>query len=136
MWKEGRVMSNNTERGKFAALVSAGLLLVFYIAIIMYVLINIVKISSYENFLCGITFQIIGFILLAFIIIYGLLGKTIKTGFMIPIIIGTIVYTILLDILNITGIILLPNALFFLVHMILLFVYLLIVMPLLVMGKQ
>lgn len=118
------------------ALFTSFFLFAFYVVIVMYVIISVLNLNTANNFVCGLVFEIIGFFILLTVITCNLFGKAIKTGYLIPIIMSTVVYTILLDALNFAGMLSLSNPIFTLLHLVLLFITLLIVMPMLVMGKR
>lgn len=102
----------------------------------MYVLLAVVHIDLVSNYICGLIFEIIGFLLLLAVLLSCLFGNSIKTGYLVPIVIYTAAYTVFLDLLNIVGITIVPPVFFVLLHLVLLFLYLMVVMPMLVMGKR
>lgn len=106
-----------------------------YIVIILYVLFAVLHIQTYTNFIEALIFQIIGFVLLAWCVFGSILSRSIKTGFLIPLITTTILYTILLNILNIWAVMIVSNVFFTLLHFILLLVYCLISIPMYIMGR-
>lgn len=116
--------------------VLAACLLVFYIAIIMYVYFAIIHIEALANFESAMAFEIIGFLLLAFFVMSNLLSKRIKTGFFVPLVMVTVIYTIILDVINIACIVSIPHVIFMLLNFVLLFIYCLISMPMYVMGRR
>lgn len=114
--------------------------LAFYIAIIEYALFAVVGIKDGNNFIASVVFETVGIILL-FMVVMAALGcitglKNIKIGFLVPIIFVTIVYTIILDLINIFGTMKMSGTWFVLLHLILLFVYLIITIPMLISGKS
>lgn len=121
---------------KHLALFTSFLLFAFYVAIVLFILLKVLDCSACKNFVSGLIFEILGFVILLAVITCNLFGKPLKTGYLIPVIICTVVYTVLLDLLNFAGMLLLPVPLFILFHLILFFLALLIVMPMLVMGKR
>lgn len=131
-------MSNMNKQGKSKTLVSvlSTFLLFFYIAIIMYVLLGICHIDTAKNFIAGIVFQIIGFVFLSVLILGNILFKSVKTGYFIPLVTVTILYSILLELLNIFAIATLSSNIFVLLQFVLLFVYCLISIPMYIMGKK
>lgn len=122
-------------RKGFTSILSAGLL-AFYIAIIMYVFFAILHIETYENFESAMVFEIIGFLLLIYLVIGNLLSKRIKTGFFVPLVMVTVIYTLLLNVINIAFVIAIPHVFFVFLNFILLFVYCLISIPMYIMGKR
>lgn len=113
-----------------------GFILIFYMSIIMYVLFAILKIDTLANFKSAMVFEIIGFLILTYFIMSNLLSKRIKTGFFVPLIIVTVVYTVILNVVNIACIIAVPHTIFLLVNLVLLFIYCLISMPMYIMGRR
>ena len=105
---------------------------VFYVAIILYVFFAVVNINMTENFITALTFEIIGFLVPA----YLLLVKPVKIGFFVPLMVVTLIYTIALDVVNITCTSIVVPSFFTLIHLIILFIYCLISVPMYVMGKR
>ncbi len=130
MWKEG-VRMKKGPAGIFSACI-----LIFYIGIIMYVFFAILHIETLANFESAMAFEIIGFLLLTYFVMGNLLSKSIKTGFFVPLVITTVVYTVILDIINIACITFMPHIFFVLLNFVLLFIYCLISMPMYIMGKK
>ena len=108
----------------------------FYIAIIMYVFFAILHIDTLVNFETGLAFEIIGFVLLTYFIIGNIVSKPIKTGFFVPLLMITIIYTVLLDIINIAFITSIPHVFFVLVHFVILFIYCVVSIPIYIMGRR
>lgn len=111
-------------------------LLLFYFGIMMYILFEIVHISLLPNFAVGIVFELIGFLLLLAAVFSKLLAKPLAAGYFIPLVIVAAAYTILLNVMNTIVIVLLPFSFFLLLHLILLFVYCLLSIPMFIMGKR
>lgn len=130
VWKEGVKMKKG-----FAGILS-GCVLILYISIIMYVFFAILQIETLANFESAMAFEIIGFLLLAYLIMGNLLSKRIKTGFFAPLIIGTVVYTVILDAINIAFVTVMPHIFFVLLNFVLLFICCLISMPMYIMGRR
>lgn len=108
----------------------------FYIFIVMYVFFEILHTDTLANFETGMIFEIIGFLFLTYFILGSLISKTIKTGFFVPLLMVTVLYTILLDIINIVLITSMPHVFFVLANLILLFIYCMISIPMYIMGKR
>ena len=117
------------------ALVS-GFLLLFYIGIILYVFLAILRINVDINFGSALTFEIIGFLFLCYFILNNILIQRIKTGFFVPLILTTTIYTLLLNITNIVCITMIPHTLFILLNLSLLFLYCLLSVPMYIMGRR
>lgn len=117
-------------------IVLAGCLLAFYMAIIMYVFFAVLHIGIFLNFETALVFEIMGFLFLSYFILSNLLSKRIKTGFFVPLIGVNIVYTIILNIINMVCVITMPHAVFLLLNLVLLFIYCLVSIPMYVMGKK
>lgn len=122
-------------RRQMAAMV-AGCLLAFYIGIVMFLFFSLLYTKGSVNFGSAIVFEIIGFVPLAYFVMSNLLSKQIKTGYFVPLIMVTVIYTIVLNVVNIAYIATVPQPGFILLNFILLFIYSLISMPIFVMGKR
>lgn len=112
------------------------LMLGFYAAIVFYIFFAVIHINIFGNFVAAIVFEIIGIALLAIFIMQNILCGSIKTGYFVPLIIVTVVYTIILDAINIVYIALMPNVFFVLINLVLLFVYCMISAPMYIMGRK
>lgn len=128
--KEGTGM----RKGLIGAL--SGCLLISYIGIIMYVFFAILHIETLANFESAMAFEIIGFLLLIYFVMGNLLSKRIKAGFLVPLVTITVIYTVILDVINIVFIITMPHIFFVLLNFVLLFIYCLISMPMYIMGRR
>lgn len=120
---------------KGITIISSVFLIAFYIAIIMYLSFGILHIELLDNFISAIVFDIIGFILLFYCILKSILSKS-KIGFCIPLIILTVCYTIILNVINLVLIFTLSNSLLVLFNLLLLFIYCLISIPIYIMGRK
>lgn len=109
---------------------------VFYVAIILYVFFAVLNISTLENFASALIFEIVGFLALAWFILCNVFTKPIKVGYFVPLVMVTIIYTTILDIVNIVCIATIGGEFFLLLHMILLFVYCLVSIPMYLMGRR
>lgn len=118
-----------------AAILSA-FIICFYVAIVMYVFFAILHIDALANFESAMVFEIIGFVLLAYFVLGNILSKSKKTGYFVPLIVVTVIYTIVLDIINLALIILMPHVFFVLTNFALLFIYCLISIPMYIMGRR
>lgn len=113
-----------------------GFFLLFYMGIIMYVFFAIININAFKNFETAMAFEMIGFLLLIYFVMSNVLSGSIKTGFFVPLLMVTIAYTIILDVLNIAFVIIMPHVFFVLIHFVILFIYSLISIPMYIMGKD
>lgn len=123
------------ERIKTITMLLSLIIFLFYCVIIGYILFQVVNLDEHKNFVCGIIFEGIGILMLLITVIFGILKK-VKIGFLLPVIVCTVIYTIILNSLNFFAYVAMTSNVFFLVHMVVLFIYLLIVVPMFVMGKQ
>jgi len=121
------------KRGLTAVLSS--FMIALYIVIILYVFFAVLHVDILANFLSALVFEIIGFILLAYFVLGNILSKSIKTGFFVPLIMVTVIYTIALNIINLVLITLMPTTFFILTNFILLFIFCIISIPMYIMGK-
>ena len=110
-------------------------MLVFYFGVVVFILFSVVHIDTLTNFIYGMIFESLGFLLLVYFILGGFI-RHIKTGFFVPLILVTIAYVIILNVINITLIALLNDVLFVLLNIVLLFIYCLISIPMFIMGKK
>jgi len=109
---------------------------VFYVAIIMYVFFAVLKIDTLDNFVSALVFEIIGFVALAYFVFCNMFSRPIKIGYLIPLIMTTVIYTIALDVINFACITSVSSVQFTLIHLILLFVYCLVSIPMYLMGRR
>ena len=116
----------------FASLFITG----FYYVIVLYLFFAVLKINALPNFGIAIMFEVVGFVILAYFVLQGVCLKTIKTGYYVPLVIATTIYTIMLNTINMAWITMIATRFFVLLHMVLLFVYCLIAVPMLIMGKK
>lgn len=112
------------------------LLWVFYVTIILYVLFAVLKINTLENFVSALIFETIGFVALAYFIFCNMFTNPVKVGYFVPLTMVTVIYTIILDIVNITCVVTVDSAFFTLIHLVLLFVYGFVSVPMYLMGKR
>lgn len=120
-------------KGSTAALVLG--LLFFYIVIIMYIFFGVIHDNAGDNFITALFFEFIGFMLLAFLVMVNILAKLIKTGFFVPLIMVTVIYTLILDVLNMV-LIGINHRYFLLVNLVLLLIYGVIATPMYIMGRK
>lgn len=114
----------------------AGFILAFYAGIVMYLLFALLYREDSVNFGSAVVFEIISLVLLVYLVMGNILSKQIKTGYFIPLIMAAVVYTVVLDGVNIAYIANMTQPGFVLMHLILLFIYCLISMPIFVMGRR
>lgn len=117
-------------------LVLSAFLLLFYMAIVLYVFFAVIHIDTLANFVSGMAFEIIGFCALACLILGNIFSKPLKTGFFVPLITVTIIYTIILDVINILLIATIGHVFFILLNFVLLFFYFMVSVPMYIMGKR
>lgn len=108
----------------------------FYFLIVLYIFFAILHIDALKNFETALAFELVGFFLLLYFILGNIFFKPIKIGFYIPILITTVLYTVFLDLINMVLIASMPNVYFILIHLILLFIYCIISIPMYIMGRR
>jgi hypothetical protein len=108
----------------------------FYVAIILYVFFAVLHLDTLENFISAMIFEMIGFIALAYLILRNIFLHPIKVGYFVPLLIVTLIYTIVLDIINIAFVTSTGNVIFVLINLVVLFVYFLISIPMYLMGRR
>ena len=121
---------------KGLATVLSSVILCFYAVIIMYVFFAILHIDILANFESAMVFEIIGFALLTFFVLSNSLSKSIKNGYLVPLIMITVIYTVILDVVNLVLVTTMPNVFFVLTNFVLLFIYCLISIPMYIMGRK
>lgn len=109
---------------------------VFYVAIILYVFFAVLNINTLENFASALIFEIMGFLALAYFIFCNMFSNPIKVGYFVPLVMTTVVYTVILDAVNIACITTVGNVFFTLIHLVLLFAYCLVSIPMYLMGRR
>lgn len=108
----------------------------FYIAIIMYALFSVIHIETLPNYATSMFFELISFFILSFLILGNLIRKTIKIGYYVPLLLVTLMYIIVLDVINMVLITMIPNSYCVLVNLIILFIYCVIAIPMYILGKN
>jgi hypothetical protein len=116
--------------------VLSAFVLAFYIAIIMYVFFAVLHIDTLKNFVFAMAFEVIGFIALAYFIFGYILSRAVKIGYFVPLMLVTVVYTIILDAVNILLVSSVGPIIFTLINFILLFFYFMISVPMYLMGRR
>lgn len=111
-------------------------LLAFYMLIIMYLFFGVLHIDLLENCFAGMLFQCIGFLILCVLVLGQIVARPIKAGYFAPIVLITAFYTLILDVMNCLAIMLMPTPLFFFLHLLLLFVYCIVTVPMYLMGRK
>lgn len=110
-------------------------LFVCYILISGYVFFAFARINVAGKLWTGIFFEALGiFFVFVVKIIAGF--RNMKTGYLVPIVICTALYTLFMNALNIWGSIYLTITWFVLAHIIWAIVYIAVVIPMYIMGKQ
>lgn len=111
-------------------------LIAFYTVIIFFLMLSIFNIDETDNFGTAIIFEIIGIVLIAFFILGGILSESISTGYLVPLIMVTVIYALVLDVINIVMAGTMSNNFFVLINLIVMFVYCMISIPMYVMGRK
>lgn len=109
---------------------------VFYVVIMLYVFFAVLNINTLENFVSALIFEIIGFLALAYFIFCNMFSNPIKVGYFVPLVMTTVIYTIVLDVINIACITSVSSVFFILIHLVVLFVYCLVSIPMYLMGRR
>lgn len=124
------------EKKKSLTLVMTLFLLCFYMAIVMYVFFAVLHIEALKNFVCAMLFELLGFAFLVGIVISNIVDKSMKTGYFISLLMVTIFYNAILDVINMLFIFMMNNIFFVLVHLVLLFIYCIITVPMFLVGRK
>ena len=112
------------------------LILGLYIVIIAHVFFSVLHVDVLANFGSAMLFEVIGFLLLLFFVIGNIISKSIGVGFFVPLVLATAAYTIALNVVNMACITIMAHSMFVLIHLIILFVYCLISIPMYIMSKR
>ena len=120
---------------KNLAMVFGGLLLAGYASIIAYVFFVIKHVDTLGNYIPLIVFEAIGFILLA-VVILAMTARPLKIGFAAPLILLTVIYSAILNGLNIYFVADAEQMYFVLMNAVLLLVYGIVCAPIFIMGKK
>ena len=121
---------------KGLALFFTGFLVLFYIAIVLFVLFGIIKEDTIDNFKSAVAFEVAGFVFLILLILGNVIAKPIITGYFVPLITVSVLYTIILNIVNLALIDKISNKYFILINLILLFMYCLTSIPMYFVGRR
>lgn len=108
----------------------------FYIAIVMYTLFFSLNIRTLGNFIAALFFEFIGIIIIAYCLLSNILSSNIKIGFFAPLIMITVFYILLLNVLNLGCITMMSFSRFILLNLLILFMYCLISAPMYIMGRK
>lgn len=108
----------------------------FYIAIVMYTLFFSLNIRTLGNFIAALFFEFIGIIVIAYFLLSNILSSNIKIGFFAPLIMITVFYILLLNVLNLGCITMMSSSTFVLLNLLILFIYCLISAPMYIMGRK
>lgn len=111
-------------------------LVAFYFVIVFYFLFAVANIDILENFMAGMVFEAFGAISLVFSVLYGCFGKGQKFGFIVGIIFTSLIYSIVLDIVNTTVIFNVSKTTFVFINLVVLFIYLCIILPIYMMANK
>lgn len=122
--------------GKGITMAFSTFVLCFYLAIVMYVFGVVLDADTLVNFASAMIFEIIGFVLLTYFVLGGIVARPIKTGYLIPLIAITVIYTIILDVLNMVCVANMSHTYFILNNLVVLFVYSLISVPMYIVGRR
>lgn len=113
-----------------------GLILVFYIAIIMVVFFPVLHINEADNFAAAMTFEVIGFLVMLLFVIGSILAANVKTGYFVPLLMVSGAYTVIRNLVTMIFMWILPPVAFVLINLILLFVYCVLSVPMYMMGRK
>ncbi len=113
------------------------ILLVFYLTIFSIITFGIVRFQNRDHFAIALTFELIGFLLLACVAVINMIANPpVKTGFFAPLTLATLFYTAILHFLNFLLVPPMPSIWGVLLNLILLFIYLAIGIMMVVAGRM
>lgn len=111
----------------------SAILFVFYVSTILYVSIGVMHVDMLVNYFSSIIYQVIGFVFLAYFIFCNIVSRSMKTGYLVPLIIATVLYTVAVNVALVASI---PHVFFVLINRGLLILYALVSIPMYVMGRK
>lgn len=117
----------------------SAILFVFYVSTILYVSIGVMHVDMLVNYFSSIIYQVIGFVFLAYFIFCNIVSRSMKTGYLVPLIIATVLYTVAVNVVNVALVALvasIPHVFFVLINRGLLILYALVSIPMYVMGRK
>ncbi len=123
------------EKKKIATALT-GVLLLFYMGIISFVFVAILDAFDRDNGIAAMIFEIIGFLFLAVFVLKNIVDRTVKYGYFVPLITVTVIYTVILDYINMVLIDKISNKYFILINLVVLFLYCLVSVPMYLMGRK
>lgn len=121
---------------KETAATLAGGLLALYGGIIIYLFLAVLHGDTLENFASAMAFELISFLTLICVIVGNILSERVKIGYFAPLVFVTVIYAVILDVVNAAYIATMSKSGFLLLNLILLFLYCCISLPLFVMNKR
>lgn len=130
MRKEGRALKKETTA------VLAGGILILYAGTVVHLFLSVLQGDTLTNFASAMVFEFISFLALVCVIIGNILSKRVKTGYFVPLVLVTVVYAVILDVVNAAYITLMSQAGFLFLNLIMLFLYCCMSLPMYVMGKR
>lgn len=107
-----------------------------YMVLILYALFVLLHFEILANFATALIFEAVGFILILYFVLTNIINKPLKTGYFVPLIILTAIYTLVLDAINFKYAINMRHELFIFINLIWLFLYCLISIPMYLMGRK
>lgn len=114
----------------------SAIIFVFYVSTILYVSIGVMHVDMLVNYFSSIIYQVIGFVFLAYFIFCNIVSRSMKTGYLVPLIIATVLYTVAVNIVNVALVASIPHVFFVLINRGLLILYALVSIPMYVMGRK
>lgn len=117
-------------------LISSYILFIVYAVTIMFAFFGVLHLELLENFITAVVFEIISFISLLLCIMSFSRGDYIKFPFFAAKVFSSVIYSILVGILNMVCIFWIRSPAFLLLHMILFLLYCLVFIPLSIAGRN
>ncbi|MCR5508025.1 MAG: hypothetical protein K6F34_04985 [Lachnospiraceae bacterium] len=121
---------------KNITLLLTGTILIFYIAIVLYVLFAVLDIETAANLIASIVFEFAGILFIALYILTAVNSGGIQVGFLAPLIMVTVIYEIILDVLVFANAATMSPVYFVLCNVVLLFLYMVVSVPMYLMGRR
>lgn len=128
-------MSENKAVSPMAIAVTL-LMYAFYVAIMLYIMLGMRGIRSYDNFAPAALFEGIGFVIGAFVMFARTFSAKLDIGYYIPVIGVTLIYTVALHVLCVIALGFFSQTFFVLINALLLFAWCAVCLPMVLMGGK
>ncbi len=118
------------------AFICAAFLLMFYFVIVSYVYLFMMTWTLMPNYIAGMIYEVIGFLIASYVVLKSVGMPQMKLPYLISILCVTIFYVVICNCINVFGMGTMVTVKFVFLHLVLLFLYCLISIPMYIMGKK